>query len=362
MNPGLHRVTLILLFFLIISNGIISQCSFLTVNAGTNKEICIGQSIQIGGNPSVDNNLFGSTYSITWSPNASISNVYDPNPLVSPLSTTTYTLTVERISAFGTVCIETDDVIVTVNPLPVVSLSNFPDLCLDSSPLNLNQGSPLGGVYSGSGVSNGNFDPLVAGVGSHTINYAYTDLNSCSNSTANTINVNSIPSAVLSPSPDTIVDNYTPTNITWSKCQLFDSVFNFAVVIDYFSTFQNSSSTRYTITFGNGDTIYNAIPDTTYFTTYTNQQNYALSVISEDTLTGCSSVFERNLFWGSNPVLSFPNPGNTQNYCMPSTFSFPIEFFGTNGPNTPGTEYRLIINDGSSDSIFYHPNPASSLM
>jgi len=32
-------------------------------------------------------------------------------------------------------------------------------------------GTPAGGTYSGNGVSNGNFDPSLAGVGTHTITY-----------------------------------------------------------------------------------------------------------------------------------------------------------------------------------------------
>jgi hypothetical protein len=54
----------------------------------------------------------------------------------------------------------------------------------------LTGGSPNGGVYSGNGVSGGNFDPSVAGIGNHTITYTFTDVNGCTDSSSQTITVN----------------------------------------------------------------------------------------------------------------------------------------------------------------------------
>ena len=81
--------------------------------------------------------------------------------------------------------------ILTVNPLPNVTLSNFnPDtICSSSSTVALPNGSPSGGVYSGSGVSGGTFDPNTAGLGTHSVIYTYTDANSCINSDSTFITV-----------------------------------------------------------------------------------------------------------------------------------------------------------------------------
>lgn len=77
---------------------------------------------------------------------------------------------------------------VTVNPLPSVNLNVTPDsVCSSASPVALSGGTPNGGVYTGNGVSGGNFNPVTAGVGTHTITYSYTDGNSCSNSATDTI-------------------------------------------------------------------------------------------------------------------------------------------------------------------------------
>jgi VCBS repeat protein/type IX secretion system substrate protein len=79
----------------------------------------------------------------------------------------------------------------TVNPLPNVTLSNFnPDtICSNSNAVTLPNGSPSGGVYSGTGVSGGTFDPNTAGIGTHSVFYTYTDINSCINSDSTFITV-----------------------------------------------------------------------------------------------------------------------------------------------------------------------------
>ena len=67
--------------------------------------------------------------------------------------------------------------------MPSVNLVLNPDtVCINASVYALTGGSPSGGTYSGPGVSAGNFDPGVAGVGLHNIIYTYADSNNCSNS------------------------------------------------------------------------------------------------------------------------------------------------------------------------------------
>ncbi|MCW8940791.1 MAG: T9SS type A sorting domain-containing protein, partial [Flavobacteriales bacterium] len=79
----------------------------------------------------------------------------------------------------------------TVNPLPNVTLNNFnPDtICSNSNTVTLPNGSPSGGVYSGTGVNGGAFDPNTAGLGTHSVIYTYTDVNSCINSDSTFITV-----------------------------------------------------------------------------------------------------------------------------------------------------------------------------
>ncbi len=88
---------------------------------------------------------------------------------------------------------------ITINELPTVTLPGFDAICIDLPAFELTGGEPMGGTYSGVGVSGGNFDPLVAGVGIHTITYAYTDGNSCENFATQTIEVNPLPTVTLTP-------------------------------------------------------------------------------------------------------------------------------------------------------------------
>ncbi|BDS12132.1 LamG-like jellyroll fold domain-containing protein [Aureispira anguillae] len=71
--------------------------------------------------------------------------------------------------------------VLTVNPLPNVSLAGFtPDtLCHDEAAIALPVGTPVGGTYSGTGVSGTTFDPAVSGIGMHYVLYSFTDANNC---------------------------------------------------------------------------------------------------------------------------------------------------------------------------------------
>lgn len=68
-----------------------------------------------------------------------------------------------------------------LNGLPSVSLdlTSVDTLCANSLPVLLTGGLPIGGIYSGVGVSGNIFDPSIAGDGVHTINYFYNDTSSC---------------------------------------------------------------------------------------------------------------------------------------------------------------------------------------
>jgi hypothetical protein len=72
-------------------------------------------------------------------------------------------------------------IIVTVNPLPVVALSAQSLTSCINETTNLLTGSPGGGTYSGPGVTGNNFNPSVAGAGTHDVIYTYTDSSGCTN-------------------------------------------------------------------------------------------------------------------------------------------------------------------------------------
>ena len=65
--------------------------------------------------------------------------------------------------------------------LPIITLSSFnPDtLCETDNSVALPSATPSGGIYSGNGVVGNNFDPSIAGLGTHYVYYTFTDSNSC---------------------------------------------------------------------------------------------------------------------------------------------------------------------------------------
>lgn len=84
-------------------------------------------------------------------------------------------------------CENSAEATIVVNELPTVTLENFASVHANDAAFTLTGGSPIGGTYSGTGVEGGNFDPSVAGEGTHTITYTYNDGNGCENSAEATI-------------------------------------------------------------------------------------------------------------------------------------------------------------------------------
>lgn len=105
----------------------------------------------------------------------------------------TATISVSAVNTCGTGTIS-DALTVTVNPLPDVTLAAFEDVEVSDPALTLAGGVPEGGMYSGTGVDAGIFDPSVAGEGVFTITYTYSDANTCENSAQEDITV--LPSTV----------------------------------------------------------------------------------------------------------------------------------------------------------------------
>ena len=146
-------------------------------------------SVGTSSNPSACNSNDGSivintvgfvgplTYN--WSHNANLNTA-----TVSGLGAGTYNVTVTDANGCS------EDLTVTLNgpTLPEVTLAPFADVLITDSPFALTGGSPSGGVYSGTGVSNNSFNPAI-GSGNYSIVYTYEDGNGCSNSATQTIRV-----------------------------------------------------------------------------------------------------------------------------------------------------------------------------
>ena len=87
---------------------------------------------------------------------------------------------------------------ITVHQLPTVSLAlDTVAACFNRTSVALSGGSPIGGVYSGAGVTGNNYNPSSQSVGAKTITYTFTDNNSCVNSATATFTINALPKLAL---------------------------------------------------------------------------------------------------------------------------------------------------------------------
>ena len=158
-----------------------------TVSAGTYQPMCSNSSpiILSGGTPS------GGTYN-----GQGVSGTtFTPSSVSGGSSAITYSFTDNHQ------CTASATTNITVNTAPTVTLSAIPSQCQNGTPLTLTQGSPSGGVYSGTGVSANTFNPSVSGTGAFSITYTYTDSHNCSNSANSMVFVNTNPTVAQSSFP-----------------------------------------------------------------------------------------------------------------------------------------------------------------
>ncbi len=161
----------------------------------------------------------------------------------------TYSITYTYTNENG--CTASSSQAVTVNALPEVTLGQLGAVCISAFPIVLN-GTPTGGVYSGTGVDGDIFYPSVAGAGAFSITYTYSDVNGCTNSSIQEITVNALPEVVfnaLSPiclNAEPLLLNATPAGGVYTGTGIIENTFNPSV--SGLGTF----SLTYTYTDGNG--------------------------------------------------------------------------------------------------------------
>ncbi len=154
---------------------VVCPANVLNVNT-TNGSICNGDSILLSSS---------GAYSYTWFPSTGL-KFYSPSIVkAAPNATSVYTL----VGTLNSVCFETINITVNVNPLPTVSFNQpLLNVCVDQPGIPLN-GLPQGGTYSGNGLVADNFFPETVGTGSYQLTYTYTDANNCTNSAKTTFSV-----------------------------------------------------------------------------------------------------------------------------------------------------------------------------
>ena len=93
-------------------------------------------------------------------------------------------------------CENSETISINVNATPEPQISPVADVCLDAPSFFLSA-SPAGGIFSGTGVDEGLFDPAVAGVGDFEIIYGLPSADGCFGADTITITVKPVPEPVI---------------------------------------------------------------------------------------------------------------------------------------------------------------------
>jgi len=180
------------------TNSMILTINNLPVgNAGPNNAICIGNNTTL--------NATGGT-SYVWSPAATLSNANIANPVATPTSTTTYTVSVTDANG----CTATSNKVVTVNPLPIANAGNDAAICLN---LTTNLNATGGTTYAWSPTAGLSISTIANPVASPTATTTYTvtvtNSNNCSATDNLILTVNPLPIASAGPNKAICIGNST---------------------------------------------------------------------------------------------------------------------------------------------------------
>ncbi len=163
------------------------------VDAGTDKKICVGQSVTIGGAPTASGPLSPFTYA--WTPSASLNDATSANPISTPSAATEYTVVVTGSNG----CMNSDKVKVDFS-IPISNVMATQTICIDNT-TGVVIGKPATAgtpayTYSWSpttGLSDPNiYNALAKPTVTTTYTLTSTDNLGCTGSATVTVNVNSV--------------------------------------------------------------------------------------------------------------------------------------------------------------------------
>lgn len=139
--------------------------------------------------------------------------VTDPDSIFDPSVAGPGSHSLQAIYSDSNSCVSTDSQIVKVWSLGTATIPGFlPQYCPEDT-VHLS-GLPIGGTFSGSGITNNSFIPENAGGGFHSILYETQDTNNCTVSISETTLVLSTTDPDLNFLPDTLCSNANPITLS----------------------------------------------------------------------------------------------------------------------------------------------------
>ncbi|MFN8285290.1 MAG: T9SS type A sorting domain-containing protein [Chitinophagales bacterium] len=119
-----------------------------------------------------------------------------------------------RYITFNGACKDTATEVLSVISTVIASLNPADDsVCINRGAVLLNSGSPSGGFFEGTGISNNYLEPSIAGAGPHSVTYVY-NIYGCADTAYGTITVMPKPTAQLSLPFDTICNGTMPITLS----------------------------------------------------------------------------------------------------------------------------------------------------
>lgn len=194
-------------------NGAIPKAAFSVLNVN---ELCSNKKVIFRNELAVN---FGTIGKIEWflDFDRDLTNKFvdeDPFPgkeysFTFPTSSANKTFKVRMVAYSGGSCSDFVDQDIILLAAPSVSFNSIPDVCQEAAPFKISQANELSGqtgiaTFSGPGLSStGIFNPSLAGVGIHNLQYLFTSNNGCSEAISQTITV--MPSPLVNAGKDTVM-------------------------------------------------------------------------------------------------------------------------------------------------------------
>lgn len=275
----------------------------LMVNAGPDQSVCAGESVTLTAS---------GASSLTWN-----NSVVNGVSFVQPVGSVTYTVT-----GVTGMCTQTDQVVVTVNPKPIISVMGDTTLCEGESLVLTASGAGLGGNYSwNNGISNA--VSFVPPVGNTKYVVTGTDANGCVNSDSLIVTV--IPTPIV----DFNVDNQ-------GGC---------APLVVNFSNSSTGNLTNCTWTINNGSSFNScsSFSDTLY------QIGCYDVTLTVSTMEGCSNSLTKPGF-----VCVYPEP-TAAFYITPEQVNSQEPVATMVNQSSDATNYVWDFGDGTGNSNEFSP-------
>ncbi len=255
----------------------------------------------------------------------------------------------------------------TINALPTPVITGLAaTYCPSVSPITLT-GTPVGGSFTLDAVSATSLDPAALSAGSHTVTYSYTDANSCSATTTQTVIIHAIPAISTQPVASTTLCagfgttlsvTATGTGLTyqWKKDNVDIGGATASTYAVTSTTTDIASTSTYTVvvsgtctpsvTSGNAVVIINALPKITVEPTASTTVCAGATVNLSVTATGTGLTYQwqkDNVNIGGATAATYDVTSSTTDVASTSTYTVVVS--GTCTPAVTSGNAVVIVNE-----------------